>query len=194
MKKNHTCDILYKNFKSASRAEGSRMARIKYPECGKIINTHGCHGAVKVEPWCDSPEVFAALPAVYLRDGGELKPLPLLEASVFAGRFVFARLQGVDTVEQAETLRGKVLYACREDLGLPEGTLLIAEMKGMKVYHAATGEQLGTLADVIHPAATDIYVIRTEKGEAMVPVVPEFVKRVDEKEGIFLLPIEGMFD
>ena len=72
--------------------------------------------------------------------------------------------------------------------------MLIAEMKGMKVWHAETGVQLGTLTDVIHPGATDIYVIRTEGGEAMVPVVPEFVRRVDENEGIFLSPIEGMFD
>lgn len=170
------------------------MGRITYPECGKIINTHGCHGAVKVEPWCDSPEVFAALPTVYLREGGELKPLKMLSASVFAGRFVFAEFEGVNTMEQAEALRGKVLHACREDLHIPEGTLLIAEMKGMRVLHAKTGAVLGTLADVIHPANTDIYVIRTEHGEAMVPVVPEFVKRVDEKEGIFLTPIEGMFD
>ena len=170
------------------------MGRISYPECGKIINTHGCHGAVKIEPWCDSPEVFAALPAVYLREGGELRALTLQSASVFAGRFIFAELEGIETMEQAEALRGKVLHARREDLNIPEGALLIAEMKGMKVWHAVSGVQLGTLADVIHPANTDIYVIRTEKGEAMVPVVPEFVQRVDEKEGIFLTPIEGMFD
>lgn len=170
------------------------MARIKYPECGKIINTHGCHGGVKIEPWCDSPEVFAALPTVYLREGGELCPLQLLNAAVFGGRFVFAELSGVDTMEAADALRGKVLYADRRDLNLPDDVLLIAEMKGMKVFHAETGEQLGTLADVIHPGASDIYVIRTATGEAMVPVVPEFVKRVDEEQGIFLTPIEGMFD
>ncbi|MBQ8356368.1 MAG: 16S rRNA processing protein RimM [Clostridia bacterium] len=170
------------------------MARIRYPECGKIINTHGCHGAVKVEPWCDSPAVFAALPTVYLREGNELHPFKMLNASVFGGRFVFAEFEGITTMEAAEALRGKVLYADRNDLGIPEGVLLIAEMKGMKVWNATTGEQLGTLADVIHPGATDIYVIRTEKGEAMVPVVPEFVRNVDEEEGIFLTPIEGMFD
>ena len=170
------------------------MARINYPECGKIINTHGCHGAVKVEPWCDSPEVFASLPVVYLREGGELRPLKVSDTAIFGGRFVFAQLAGVDTLEAAEALRGKVLYADRNDLGIPEGVLLIAEMKGMKVWHAQTGALLGTLADVIHPGATDIYVIRTEKGEAMVPVVPEFVQRVEEGEGIFLTPIEGMFE
>lgn len=170
------------------------MGRITYPECGKIINTHGCHGGVKIEPWCDSPEVFCALPAVYLREGGELRSLRLRSSSVFSGRFVFAELEGIETMEQAETLRGKVLHARREDLHIPEGALLIAEMKGMKVYHVESGALLGTLADVIHPANTDIYVIRTEGGEVMVPVVPEFVKRVDENEGIFLAPIEGMFD
>ena len=170
------------------------MARIKYPECGKIINTHGCHGGVKIEPWCDSPEVFAALPTVYLRENGELQPLKICGTSIFAGRFIFAELAGIDTMEKAEALRGKVLYADRRDLQLPDDVLLIAEMKGMKVFHQKTGEQLGTLVDVIHPGATDIYVIRTEKGEAMVPVVPEFVARVDEEEGIFLTPIEGMFD
>ena len=96
--------------------------------------------------------------------------------------------------EEAEKLRGKVLYADRRDLGLTDDALLIAEMKGMKVFDADTGAQLGTLTDVIHPGRTDIYVIRTEQGEAMVPVVPEFVKCVDEEKGIFLTPIEGMFD
>lgn len=170
------------------------MARIKYPECGKIINTHGCHGGVKIEPWCDSPEVFAALPAVYLRENGELQPMKVLNTSIFGGRFIFAELAGVDTMEKAEALRGKVLYADRRDLRLPDDVLLIAEMKGMKAFHDETGEQLGTLTDIIHPGACDIYVIRTEKGEAMVPVVPAFVKRVDEEKGIFLTPIEGMFD
>ena len=170
------------------------MARIHYPECGKIINTHGCHGGVKIEPWCDSPEVFAALPAVYVRVNGEMKPLRLLSTSVFSGRYVFAALEGVDTMEAAEALRGTVLHARREDLPIPEGALLVAEMKGMKVFDANTGVQLGTLSDVIHPGASDIYVIRTEKGEVMVPVVPAFVQRVEEDGGIFLTPIEGMFE
>ena len=70
--------------------------------------------------------------------------------------------------------------------------MLVAEMLGLPVYHDQTGEQLGVLKDIIHPGASDIYVIDTPKGDAMVPVVAEFVKRADE-QGIFLLPIEGMF-
>ena len=168
------------------------MAFIEYPECGKIINTHGCRGGVKIEPWCDSPAVFAALPAVYFKENGAYRPVRLLRAAVLSGRFVSAELAGVDSMEAADALRGTVLYAKREDLGIPAGTLLVAEMIGLPVYHADTKAPIGTLSDVIHPAHTDIYVISTPRGEAMVPVVPEFVVDVSMEQGIALRPIEGM--
>lgn len=167
------------------------MAKIAYPECGKIVTTHGCHGGVKIESWCDSPEVLAALPALYLKKEGAFARVALKKAAI-SRNMVYATLEGVDTMEQADAMRGTVVYARREDLRLPEGAMLIVEMIGLPVYHAQTGEKLGVLKDVIHPAHTDIYVITTEKGEAMVPVVEEFVKRVDES-GVYLAPIEGMF-
>ena len=167
------------------------MAKIAYPECGKIVTTHGCHGGVKVESWCDTPAVLASLPAVYMKKAGEYQRF-VLKKSAVSRNAVFAVLEGVDTMEAADALRGTVLYARREDLALPEGTMLIAEMIGLPVYHEQTGDKLGELKDVIHPAHTDIYVITTPTGEAMVPVVAEFVKRVDES-GVYLLPIEGMF-
>ncbi len=168
------------------------MARIAYPECGRIINTRGLNGCVKVEPWCDTPAVFAKLPAVYVKAGDTMQRIAMHRASV-SGNVVFAELEGVNSVEAADAMRGTVLYARREDLRIPDGVMLIAEMIGLPVYHVESGEQLGTLTDVIHPAATDIYVIDTPKGSAMVPVVAEFVKRVDDT-GIYLLPIEGMFE
>lgn len=169
------------------------MPLIAYPECGRIINTHGCRGGVKIEPWCDSPEVLAALPAVYLKNGSEIVRLAVRRASVFR-RFVLAELEGVNTMEEAEKLRGRILYAKREELGLSPDTLLVAELTGMPVFDARTGGKLGVIRDVIHPGATDIYVIDTGKGEAMVPAVPEFVREINAGEGVFLTPIEGMFD
>ncbi len=167
------------------------MAKIAYPECGKIVNTHGCHGGVKIESWCDSPEVLAALPALYFKKGGELVSARVKRAAI-SRNMVFADIEGVDTMEAADALRGTVVYARREDLHIPEGVFLIAELIGSPVYHAHSGEKLGTLTNIIHPATTDIYVIDTPAGEAMVPVVAEFVDRVGE-DGIFLTPIEGMF-
>lgn len=167
------------------------MAKIAYPECGKILTTHGCHGGVKIESWCDTPEVLAALPALYFKKEGDFSRVALKKTAI-SRNTVYATLDGVDTMEAADALRGTVVYARREDLKLPEGTMLIAEMIGLPVYHVETGDKLGTLKDVIHPAHTDIYVITTATGEAMVPVVEEFVKRADES-GVYLAPIEGMF-
>ena len=76
------------------------MARIRYPECGKIVNTHGYHGAVKIEHWCDSAEVLAGLSTVYYRQNGALVPLQVTDTAVFGTKFVFAELAGVDTIRE----------------------------------------------------------------------------------------------
>lgn len=168
------------------------MAYIAYPECGRIINTHGCRGGVKIEPWCDSPTVLAALPMVYFKENGKLRGVRMLRTAVLGGRFISAELEGVTTMEAADLLRGRILFAKREDLGIPEGVPLVAELIGLPVFDAASGKELGILTDVIHPGATDIYVIKTDRGEAMVPVVSEFVRSVDIEKGIVIAPIEGM--
>ena len=170
------------------------MARIEYPECGQIINTHGCRGAVKIEPWCDSPEVLAALPAVYLPENGGYRRLRVRKSSIFR-RFVLAELEGIERMEDADRLRGCVLHAHRDDLGLGEDVLLVAELIGLPAIDAESGARLGTVTDIIHPGASDIYVIKTPTGgEAMVPAVPEFVREISAERGVLLSPIEGMFD
>ena len=65
---------------------------------------------------------------------------------------------------------------------------------GLPVIDAETKNVYGTLGDVINTGASDIYVIKTENGEKMMPAVPEFVKEVDTEVGIFVTPIEGIFD
>ena len=167
------------------------MARIEYPECGKIVNTHGCHGGVKAESWCDTPADLAALPTVYMKTAEDMTPYAVRRASVFRDRFVFLELAGIESMEQAEALRGRILYAKRDDLHLPEETLLVAELIGMPVTDAATHETIGIVRDVIHPGATDIYVVQTPRGEAMIPAVPAFIRAIGPK-GVEITPIEGL--
>lgn len=168
------------------------MSHIEYPECGRIVNTHGCHGGVKAESWCDTPSDLAALPVVYLRQAEGMTPYRVRRASIFRDRFVFLELAGIERMEEAEALRGQILYARRDDLQLPEGTMLVAELVGMPVTDAATHEIIGTVREVIHPGATDIYVVDTPRGEAMIPAVPAFIRRVSEQDGVEITPIEGL--
>ena len=164
-----------------------------YLECGKIVNTHGIKGEVKVEPWCDSPEVFAALPKVYLKNGEEFVRYRVVRASVFK-QLVILGLEGVSDIDSAATLKGRTLYAAREDFHLKEGACFIADLIGLPVIDDETGEEYGKLREIINRGASDIYVIHTPDGERMMPAVAEFVKRIDVEAGIYISPIEGMFD
>ena len=164
-----------------------------YLECGKIINTHGVVGAVKLEPWCDSPAVLAGLSCIYLKNGEAYTKVKIKKASVFK-RFVLATLEGIDSIDKAAALKETVVYADRNDLPLEEGHHFIADLVGLPVIDADTGKEYGILDDVINTGASDIYVIKSPDGERMMPAVPEFVKEIDTEKGIFVTPIEGMFD
>ena len=165
----------------------------EFLECAKIINTHGCHGDVKLESWCNTPQILASFKAVYLKRDEEYIKLKVRKASVFK-QFVIASLDGIDDMDKAMEMKGVTLYAKRTDFKLKKGEYFIADIIGLDVIDVDTEAKLGTLKEVINRGSSDLYVIDTEKGERMVPVVDEFVKKVDVKTGIYLKPIEGMFD
>lgn len=169
------------------------MEKKKYLECGKIINTHGVRGAVKLESWCNSPEKLAALSRVFIKRGEKMDELTVTRASVFK-QFVIAEIEEICDIETAAALKNTVLYAAREDFDLEEGDVFIADLIGLPVIDAENGKLYGKLADVINRGASDIYVVDTPNGECMMPAVDEFVKRVDTENGIYISPIEGMFD
>lgn len=164
-----------------------------YLECGRIVNTHGVRGEVKVEPWCDTPAVFSKLPKVYLKKGNDFVCHKLVRASVFK-QLVVTGLEGIDDLDRAAALKGQVLYADRADFHLKAGACFIADLIGLPVIDAQSGVEYGRLREVINRGASDIYVVDTPNGERMMPAVKEFVKRVDVEEGIYVSPIEGMFD
>jgi 16S rRNA processing protein RimM len=164
-----------------------------YLEAGKIINTHGVRGEVKIEHWCDSPDVLAELSTVYFKKNGGFVPIKIKSASIFK-QFVIAKLDGVDTIEDAQKLKNTVIYADRRDIPLDEGAYLVSDLIGLGVFDADTGERYGTLSAVTDSAASQLYEVDTGHGIALIPVVAEFVKRVDPESGIFIKPIEGLLD
>lgn len=163
-----------------------------YLECGKIINTHGVSGMIKIEPMCDYPEVLADLETVYFKNGASYSPVVFTRTAV-QKQFVLAKIKGIDDFDAANALRGRILYAHRDDIPVEEGSHFIADLIGLPVLDAETGEVYGKLKDVRNFGAQDIYMVGTpEGGEFMIPVVEEFIKNIDEEKGIFVHLIEGM--
>lgn len=165
----------------------------KYIECGKIINTHGCHGGVKLDSWCNSPEELASLKKLFILKNGAFEKIKVKKTSVFK-QFVIAELDGVNDMDAAMALKNTVVYASRDDFELEEGEFFIADLIGVKVIDASDGTVYGQVSDIINRGASDIYVVDTTNGERMIPAVDEFIDRIDIKEGIFVNTIPGLLD
>ncbi|MBO5512874.1 MAG: 16S rRNA processing protein RimM [Clostridia bacterium] len=170
----------------------------RFIDCGKIINTHGCHGDVKVEPWTDTPRDLIDLGRVFVGDGDEKKEMKILRGSVMQGRFLMLSLEGVTDMNAADALRNAVLYAAREDFDLEEGQYFLADAIGLPAMDARAGREgnlLGTVTDITPNAASDIYTVKTPDGtEVLVPAIPVFITEVKPGEYVRMTPIDGMFE
>lgn len=165
----------------------------EYLECGKICSAHGVRGVVKVEPWCDSPSVLVKLKKVYFEKNGEYFESEVLGASAMA-ELVLMTLSTVSSREQAQALKNTVIYAKREDIPVPEGRVLIADMIGLPVIDADTGRVYGTLTEVNDGVRHQIYTVKTKSGEVLFPAVKEFLEEIDIERGVFIHVIEGFFE
>ncbi len=162
-----------------------------YIECGRILNTHGVRGQVKIEPWSNTPKDFTAYTTVYFRKGETYRPCGIV--SRVNGRFILASLEGVEDMETAIPLKGKTLYVHRDQIPLREGEMLLCDMIGLPVIDATTQVVYGTLSEVEEAASGTLYYVKTEGGTVILPAVPAFIKEVSPA-GVFVTPISGFFD
>ena len=165
----------------------------QYLECGKIVTTHGVTGEIKVQPWCNTPEELAEIATLYL-DGG--KTSLEVQRSRVHKNMTLLKLKGVDSIEQAQTLRGKILWANRNDIPLEEGENFIQDLIGMTVVDADDGHTYGTLSDVSETGANDVYHITFSDGTIrLAPVIPQVVISTDIDSGVMRIrPLKGLFD
>ena len=162
------------------------MEQSRYIEAGKIVNTHGVRGEVKIEPWVDSPEFLKQFKALYV-EGAEMR---VVSARVHK-RFVIAALEGVGDVNAAMALKNRTVYIDRKDARLPKGTFFLADILGARVVTDA-GEELGVLSDVLDNPGQRVYVVRGER-ERLIPAVPEFILNTDVKGRVITVRlIEGL--
>lgn len=169
------------------------MSKEKYLEIGKIVNTHGVRGALKVEPWCDSPEQLCSLANLYYKKRDEYLPLAVRTASIHKNH-VLIYFDGINSIDEAMPLKNRVLFVDRDDLPLADDRVFIADIIGLDVFDERDGSRLGRLKSVDESPANDLFVVETPDGhEVLVPAVEKFIGHIDES-GVYLLPIPGMFD
>ncbi len=165
----------------------------KYLEIGKIVGTHGIKGEVRIQPWADSGEFLLGFKKLYGKDGS---PVYQIKAARVHKNMVIAKLSGVDSIEQADTLRGRILYLDRADANLPEGRYFIQDLIGLRVIDADTGAEYGVVNDVFNTVANDVYSLRAPDGkEYLIPAIDRVLAGTDLEAGtIKIHPMKGMFD
>ena len=168
------------------------MPQKPFLEAGQIVGTHGVRGEVRVQPWCDSPEQFATFKKLYWDAAGKQ---PVKVKGRPHKNIALVVLEGVTTVEAAQVLRGKMLYVDRKDLKLPKGHYLGQDLIGIKVVDVDTDEVYGTLTDVSQTGANAVYHMATDKGEILIPAIPDVVVKIDlKKDLLYLRPMKGLLD
>lgn len=152
----------------------------QYLEVGKVTNVHGLMGEVKVQPWADSPEFLCQFKTLYVDEARF--PMTVQRARVHKN-MVIIKFEGPTDVPSALSLRNAILYIHREDVKLPEGSFFLADIYGLEVRDAASGEVLGEIADVLTLPANNVYVVRGGARELMIPAVPQFIAETNIEAG-----------
>ena len=156
--------------------------KLPFIEAGEIVTTHGVRGEVKVLPWLDSPEDLCEFDRCRI-DGSEYT----MECRV-QKTCNLVKLSGIDTMEAAQAMRGKVLELYREDID--DEVIFAAELIGVQVF---SGDQLlGEVTDVLDYPGNKVYIVRGEH-EYMIPAVKQFVHSINmDGNNMQVTIIEGM--
>ena len=157
--------------------------KLKFVEAGEIVTTHGVRGEVKVLPWLDSPEDLCDFERCRI-SGVEYT----IENCRIQKSCNLVKLEGIDTMEDAQKMRGKVIELYREDID--DEVIFAAELIGVEVF--AEGEKIGVVKDVLDYPGNKVYVVKGAH-EYMIPAVSAFVLSTDmEKNEMQVRLIEGL--
>ncbi len=156
---------------------------------GRIVKTHGIRGEVQVYSYSDV-EYFLDYKDLFVQGKyGDKMPQRVLKARVKKGQSVILAFEGVVDRTQAGSFVGKEIFLDRAKLSpLAEGEYYWHEIEGLSVV-SAKGEELGILSDVLATGAHDVYVVKGDRGEILVPAVEQMVKNIDLKKGVMVVDL-----
>ena len=157
--------------------------KLQYIEAGEIVTTHGVKGEIKVLPWLDSPEDLCDFDRCRI-DGKEVA----IEQCRVQKTCNLLKLSGIDTMEAAQTMRGKIIELYREDID--DEVIFAAELIGVEVF--CEGVSIGRIKDVLDYPGNSVYVVKGEH-EYMIPAVKQFILSTDvDGNRMDVKMIEGM--
>lgn len=154
---------------------------------GKIVNTQGLRGEVRVYPDTDYVERFEELDYLYIEHEDEKF---YIEKVRYKKNLAILKFEGLNHINDIEKFKNRLVFT--EKVELEEGRHYVEDLLGMKIVDHVAGE-IGVLEDILQNPAHDLYLVRRpDKSELLIPVVDAFVADVDVEAGIIHVTlIEG---
>ncbi|NLL41983.1 MAG: 16S rRNA processing protein RimM [Firmicutes bacterium] len=178
------------------------MKDSKFVVIGEIVSPQGNRGEVKVIPYTERPERFFEMESVLLFAENSAEPAGLfaIEGCREHKGAIVLKLEGVDTISEAEDLRKMLIKLSVDELEpLPPGRYYVFQLIGLECK-TVSGEKLGVITDVLQTGANDVYVIKPYAGvtklrEVLIPVIPQVVLEIKPEEGYVLVELlDGLLD
>lgn len=146
---------------------------------GRVVKPQGRKGEVLTLPLSDRKDRFTTLKRAFVPGpGGEAREVTVRSCWPHKGRYVL-KLDGVDSIDDAEGLRGQELRIGEEELAaLPQGSYYYHELQGLSVFDPE-GRTLGIVRDILETGAGAPVLVIAGTGEHLVPLAEDFVTNVD---------------
>lgn len=155
-----------------------------YITIGKIVNTHGIAGEVRVQVYSDEITRFEGMERIYAatKEQGDERTVLTITGLRYHKDFVLMTLAGVDSMTAAESLKNSFLQVPEEDLpALPIGRYYIYQLEGLTVWEK--GVCYGELKEVMQPGSNDVYLVSDGQREILIPALKTVIKEVDLQSG-----------
>ncbi|MEL6820213.1 MAG: ribosome maturation factor RimM [Calditrichota bacterium] len=161
---------------------------------GKIAQAHGMGGWLKVVPYSGIPQRFEVLRTLYVDTDYGFQGYIVEDVNV-QQKDVLLKLRNVDSRDDAQKLgKHDLLVPTDQAIELPENSYFVHDLIGIKVQNEA-GEEIGHVSEVLTNSGNDIYVVKKEQQEVLIPAVEAFIKSVDVLQGCMVVElIDGMLD
>ena len=170
----------------------------KWFNVGKIVNTHGVQGEVRVISKTDfADERYKIGNTLFLFQEGQVSPLELKITSHRKHKNIdLLKFEGYYNINQVEPFKGSVLKVPESQLAeLEENEYYFHEIIGCEVS-TVEGEVIGTVKEILTPGANDVWVIQAKKGkDILIPYIDEIVKEIHvPTKKIIIDPMEGLLE
>ncbi|MCB0018413.1 MAG: 16S rRNA processing protein RimM [Anaerolineales bacterium] len=175
------------NSNRSERGSKADSAEPRFLIIGRIGKPHGVHGEMRVTMHTDEPERFTWLEQVYL-GLDDPQPVPIVGVR-FHKNWALLALEGYESRDAVESLRGEWLQVPEDEaIPLEEGELFLYQLIGLQV-RTSDGELIGEISEIIETPANNVFVVKGDRGERLIPDIDDVVQDIDVEQGVMIVTL-----